>query len=255
VTAPATVQPTVQAELALLRGGTAYFLRQLSVTSDAALAAPSALPGWTAAEIVADVAYQARGLTACIEGFDAAIDLSPFDRAARVLFGATLSPVALRHLAYHTAVHLNVALRDVVEAGVHAGAIAVVPGEPIELDQAMQLRTQTLWLRSLDLGGLATLRDAPDVVPRRLIEGLQPWAWRSDVRVIASDSRRPHEVLVTIGPDGAAHDVRGSLARLGRWAAGRAPGAFEIAAPPRAADIAPTTLALRSSPTNGFAAA
>jgi len=127
--------PEAPAEtLALMRLGTAYFARLLNALPDAALVPRGA------ARVVAQIALQARETSWGIEG-DSDEDDSAAAYLADIDTCSTLPPRALRHLFDHTAIHLNVVLRD-------------LPGARWDADMRAraEARARSIWLGALALG-------------------------------------------------------------------------------------------------------
>ena len=151
--------------LALARSGTAYFARKLNELSDAALYAPSAVPGWTRAHVICAVAYQARALARQAEAATAGAPIPPMqegDWAALedLDLGATLPPRGLRHLFEHSAVHLDVVWRDLPGPAWDLPAPDAA-GQPRPIRDAAMTRARALWRGALDLGNGARIRDLP----------------------------------------------------------------------------------------------
>jgi maleylpyruvate isomerase len=187
----------------------------------------------------------------CLEGLQDAVDTSPASRAERIVFGATLSRAALRHLTHHSAVHLNVVWRDVLPQLPPGARVDLLTGEPTTLPEVVRTRTQTLWLRALDLHPHATLREAPPEVCARLVDSVRSWAAHGDLQLIPT----VEAVRLGSGGDGADRTVRGSLPQLGRWAAGRLPELSRWRAPGFPEDVAPAEVAASGRRENRFAGA
>ena len=62
-----TAARVLEAELATVRQGTAFFGRNLDELSDAELDGDSLLPGWTRRHVVAHIGYNARAISRLIE--------------------------------------------------------------------------------------------------------------------------------------------------------------------------------------------
>lgn len=146
------------ADLALARRGAAYFARRLNAQSDADLQRASARPGWSRQRVAADVALQARAIAQAIATVQGAQgeEHAETDRAALDL-AQTLPPRALRHLAAHAAIHLDVAWRDMDDADWEA-ALPLQPPTPARATPRLQ--AIALWRGALALGG--RLRDVPE---------------------------------------------------------------------------------------------
>ena len=150
--------------LGLARRGTAYFARVLNWVEDDALYAPSGVPGWTRAHVVVDVAYHARALCrqldAAAPGEVAAMYESDAARLEEIELGGVLPPRALRHLADHAAIHLDVTWRDlpgrlwVADAPDSTRRMRPLSATPAE-------HAALLWFGALDLAHGARPRDLP----------------------------------------------------------------------------------------------
>lgn len=147
--------------LSLARRGTAYFARKLNELSDADLAALSARPGWSRQRVAAAVALQAREFAQAIED---ANGLDSDDRAETgpeaLDLAETLPPRALRFLAAHADIHLNVVWRDLSDAA-WDGAVAL-PRGTVPARETARLRAETVWAGALALGNGGRLRDVPE---------------------------------------------------------------------------------------------
>lgn len=210
-------------DLGLARLGTAYFARLLNDLADADLAGPSLVPGWTRAHVVAQVGYQARGLTRLTEwaasGRPQPMHASREVRLAEVEEGSTLPARALRGLFRHAAVHLDVEWRDLPGPAWDA-ALTLPGGRGITARDTAWLRAREVWLRAIDLDCGGSFLDMPAAVIDRLIaEALTAWPGPPPA-VRASD--RPAG-----STSGAA--VIGRAADLARWLTGR--GARRLSAP------------------------
>ena len=111
-----TTDPGLQDALLQARRGTAFFARKLNELTDAQLDGDSLLPGWSRRHLAAHIGYNARAIARLIEwaatGVETPMYSSPTARNQEIDFGATLSPIALRNLVDHAAIHLNVEWRD-----------------------------------------------------------------------------------------------------------------------------------------------
>ena len=151
-------------ELLLARRGTAYFARKLNELTDRDLDAPSLVPGWTRRHLVAHVGYHARALARLVDwgrtGIETPMYASPVERDAEIALGATLPAQALRHLFTHSAVHLNVAWRDLMDPHWDTG-VRTLEGSAIRLRELPMLRAREIWHRALALENGGVARDIP----------------------------------------------------------------------------------------------
>jgi maleylpyruvate isomerase len=219
-----TTDPELLAALLQARRGTAFFARKLNELSDAELDGGSLLPGWTRRHLTAHVGYNARAIARLIEwaatGVETPMYSSPEARNHEIDFGATLSPIALRHLFDHSAVHLNVEWRDLPEDAWHH-KVKTAQGRIVPAEETVWMRTREVWMHAVDLNNGATFSDIPAPVLERLLEDITG-AWKTRgtdagllVKVTGADA--------TFGDTDAADPtvVTGALAGVVQWAAGR----------------------------------
>ena len=176
-----TTDPRLQEELLQARRGTAFFARKLNELSDAELDGVSLLPGWTRRHVVAHVRYNARAIARLIEwaatGVETPMYSSPEARNHEIEFGATLSPIALRHLFDHSAVHLNVEWRDLpAQAWQHT--VKTAQGRTVPATETVWMRTREVWIHAIDLDNGATFTDIPEPVLERLLKDITG-AWHT----------------------------------------------------------------------------
>jgi maleylpyruvate isomerase len=219
-----TTDPRLQEQLLQARRGTAFFARKLNELTDAKLDGGSLLPGWTRRHLVVHVGYNARAIARLIEwaatGVETPMYSSPEARNHEIEFGATLSPIALRHLFDHSAVHLNVEWRDLPADAWHH-KVKTAQGRIVSAEETVWMRTREVWMHAVDLNNGATFSDIPAPALERLLEDITG-AWKTRgtdagllVKVTGADS--------TFGDTDAADPtvVTGALAGVVQWAAGR----------------------------------
>ena len=147
-------------ELAWARFGTAYFARKLNEMDDAALWSPSARAGWSRRRIIASVALQARAMAQAIGAATGGGTEEYADTGAGALdLAETLPARALRNLAAHADIHLNVVWRDLADAGWDQPLEGVNGAATCR--QTAMLRARTLWESAVELANGGRLRDAP----------------------------------------------------------------------------------------------
>lgn len=214
--------PAVLADLAAVRLGEAAFRRELSRVDDAGFDAPTLLPGWTRRHLVAHVGYNARALSRLVVWADTGVETPMYAsaqaRAAEIELGATLRPQALRSLAEHAAIELDVRWRDLPD---HRWAVLVrtAQGRELPASQTLWLRQREVWLHAVDLGAGLRVRDLPvDFLERLLPDVLGAWVGRGEaagLRLVSGES--------SWGADGddVGAVVSGSLPDLVAWATGR----------------------------------
>jgi maleylpyruvate isomerase len=165
--------PALAAELLLARRGQSFFARKVNELSDAQLREPSATAGWTRAHVIARVSLDAREIARAIEELRAGSDeprIAAVDEHA-VGFTATLPAEALRNLAAHTAVHLNVEWRDLPEDG-WTRSVGLSSGGRITAADTVRRRAQELWSRAIDLDNGARIYDVPPEIRSDLLPHL-----------------------------------------------------------------------------------
>jgi maleylpyruvate isomerase len=145
---------------------------------------------------------------------------SPEARKHEIEFGATLSPIALRHLFDHSAVHLNVEWRDLPGDAWHH-KVKTAQGRVVPAEETVWMRTREVWMHSVDLDNGATFNDIPAPVLERLLEDITG-AWKTRgtdtallINVTGTD--------LAYGDTSAADPtvVTGPLPAIVAWAAGR----------------------------------
>lgn len=212
--------PAAPAEtLGWARTGTAYFARLLNDLPDAALDAPSLVPGWSRRHIVAQVGYQARALTRLTEWAASGVPTPMYEseaaRLADVEDGATLPSRALRGLFRHAAVHLDVEWRD-LEAEAWDAALALPEGGTVTARDTAWMRAREVWLRAVDLGSGGSFLDMPPALVDWLIEDARA-SWAGPALTAELTDRSAALCFGGIG--GTA--VSGRAADVARWLTGR----------------------------------
>jgi maleylpyruvate isomerase len=222
-----TSDPRLQEQLLQARRGTAFFARKLNELSDAELDGASLLPGWTRRHITAHIGYNARAIARLIEwaatGVETPMYASTADRDHEIDFGATLPPIALRHLFDHSAVHLNVEWRDLAAEAWHH-TVRTIQGREVPATETVWMRTREVWVHAVDLANGATFADIPAPVLERLLKDITG-AWHTrgtdkglvvkvtDQNLTFGDTTSDSPTVVT-----------GPLAAVAEWATGRGNG-------------------------------
>jgi maleylpyruvate isomerase len=219
-----TTDPELLAALLQARRGTAFFARKLNELSDAELDGPSLLPGWTRRHITAHIGYNARAIARLVEwaatGVETPMYASTQVRDHEIEFGATLSPIALRNLFDHSAVHLNVEWRDLpAEAWHHK--VKTAQGRIVPAEETVWMRTREVWMHAVDLANGASFADIPAPVLERLLADITG-AWHTrgtDKDLVVKVTDRG----LTSGDTASetATVVTGPLAAVVEWASGR----------------------------------
>ncbi|KQR63700.1 maleylpyruvate isomerase [Arthrobacter sp. Leaf337] len=227
-----TTDPVLLEGLLQARRGTAFFARKLNELTDADLNGDSLLPGWTRRHVTAHIGYNARAIARLIEwaatGVETPMYASTSVRDHEINFGATLPPIALRHLFDHSAVHLNVEWRDLpAEAWHHK--VKTAQGRIVPAEETVWMRTREVWVHAVDLDNGASFRDIPEPVLERLLKDITgAWHTRGTdtgllIRVTGTD--------LTCGDTSAENPtlITGPLAAITQWATGRGTHDVEVA--------------------------
>ena len=229
-----TTDPRLQEELLQARRGTAFFARKLNELTDAELDGGTRLPGWTRRHVVAHVGYNARAIARLVEwaatGVETPMYPSPEARGKEINFGATLSPIALRNLFDHSAVHLSVEWRDLPDADWN-NEVRTAQGRTVPASETVWMRTREVWMHAVDLANGATFADIPAAVLERLLRDITgAWHTRGTdagllIKVTDTD--------LTFGDDSAGNPttITGPLAAVVEWAAGRGATGVTAAGP------------------------
>lgn len=221
-----TTDPDLLGALLQARRGTAFFARKLNELGDAELDGESLLPGWTRRHITAHIGYNARAIARLVEwaatGVETPMYPSTEVRDHEIGFGATLSPIALRHLFDHSAVHLNVEWRDLPEDAWHR-TVRTIQGREVPATETVWMRTREVWIHAVDLDNGASFQDIPEPVLRRLLADITG-AWKnrgSDAGLVVKVTGQDPEPV--FGGTSAASPtiVSGTLPAVVEWAAGR----------------------------------
>lgn len=219
-----TTDPVLLDGLLQARRGTAFFARKLNELSDADLDGDSLLPGWSRRHVVAHVGYNARAIARLVEWAATGVETPMYPsveiRNHEIDFGATLSPIALRNLFDHSAVHLNVEWRDLPADNWHH-KVKTVQGRTVPAEETVWMRTREVWVHAVDLDNGATFRDIPEPVLARLLKDITgAWHTRGTDKDLAV---KVDGTGLSFGDTTAASPtvVTGSLAAVARWATGR----------------------------------
>lgn len=131
--------------LHLMRQATANFLRLLSSLDDDALQEPSEIPTWRRSHLVAYLGVQARRLAETAESLRSEeFPLHDLEvPTAEIDIHATLPRIALHNFFRHSAVHLDVELRDLPHAKWNAALF--VTENPITVSSLVWWRAEELW--------------------------------------------------------------------------------------------------------------
>jgi len=172
--------------LAWAEGGTRLFLDELSRVGDDRFAAPTSLPGWSTAHLVAHVHFNAQALRRLVSwaatGVESPMYSSPEQRAKEIEEGALLAPAELRDLVAGSASALSEDLAALSDRAWDA-VVVTAQGRTIPASQIPWLRAREVMVHAVDLGAGLTFADLPadftaellaDVVRKRAAGGEGP---------------------------------------------------------------------------------
>jgi maleylpyruvate isomerase len=208
--------------------GTELLTRAVDALPDDALRAPSALPGWSRAHVVAHVARNAEALirlaTWARTGVETPMYPSREHRAAEIESSAQAPVDVLRAELVTTAEELDAALAALDDTTWRAEVRSAL-GRPIPAAEIPWMRVREVWLHAVDLDAGVSVADvAPDVVDTLLDDstGTLSRAEGCPSAVLVPTDR---ERTWTLGP-AADHpvQVRGEAAQVLGWLVGRTAG-------------------------------
>ncbi|GHH82289.1 maleylpyruvate isomerase [Streptomyces sulfonofaciens] len=209
------------------REGTARFEAAVAALGDADLAAPSALPGWSRAHVVAHLARNADALANLLDwartGIENPMYHAPGQRERDIEASARQEPESLRadlaaadlRLATATASHPAVAWQARVRSAL---------GRSIPASEVPWLRTREVWVHLVDLDAGVSFDALPADLVRALLDDITQTVSRRggapDLVLEATDDPGPVWTIADGSAPGARR-VSGRAADLLRWAAGR----------------------------------
>jgi maleylpyruvate isomerase len=219
--------PDLAARLLLMRRGQAFWARKLNELRDDEFDAPSLLPGWSRRHVVAHVGFNARAIARLVEwaatGVERPMYASSTQRAEEIEFGATLPVEALRNLAAHAAVHLNVEWRDLpVEAW--ENEVRTAQGRLVPVSETVWMRTREVWIHAVDLANGARVDDFPvGVIDELLADLIRTWRRKradGDLDIVLEPHDRAARYRI-LGGEADVLVVRGNAVDLVAWGIGR----------------------------------
>lgn len=214
--------------VALLPDAENRLLRTVDAVPAGAWSAPSLLPGWTRAHVVAHLALNAEALTGVLRGVVA-------DEAVPMYRSPEARDADIETLAATTVEEGPTELRERLMAGstAFADALAAVPpdraattfertpgGRRSEAWQVVGMRLREVEVHHVDLGLVRTHGDWPLAFAVHLVDTMTARAGAGGpFRVHATDAGRTWDVGGVAGPL-----VSGTAADLGWWLTGRGTG-------------------------------
>lgn len=205
--------------------GTELITRAVDALSDDALRAPSALPGWSRAHVVAHVARNAEALTRLATwartGVETPMYPSRERRAAEIESSAQAPVDVLRAELTSTAADLDAAL-GALDATTWRAEVRSALGRPIPAAEIPWMRVREVWLHAVDLDAGVFVADlAPGVVDSLLDDstGTLSAAEGCPAAVLAPTDRDRTWTLGRASDDPV--QVRGEAAQVLGWLVGR----------------------------------
>jgi maleylpyruvate isomerase len=216
-----------------MRAGTEHVLAEVARLSDAELAAPSALPDWSRAHVVAHLARNAEALLRLVAwartGVETPMYPSRDARAADIAASAAHPPQRLRAELAATAADLDAAFAALTPEQ-WQGQVRSALGRPLPAAQVPWMRIREVWLHAVDLGAGAAVADAPDGVVDLLLDEVTATLSAADGCPSATLVPTDRDRRWRLGDNGSAPVVAAPAATLVGWLTGRTalPGTPEL---------------------------
>ncbi|WP_192796722.1 maleylpyruvate isomerase family mycothiol-dependent enzyme [Serinicoccus kebangsaanensis] len=217
--------PSRGVSLAWVTGGTRLWEATLAALEDPALAAPSALPGWSRSHVVAHVALNAEALlnllTWARTGVETPMYASPEARDADIEELAASDAQLVRARSERAASELDDAFAALGEQDWEA-RVRVRQGTEIPASVVPWLRVREVYLHALDLDGAATDEDLPRDVASALVEDASRQRSRDETHPSLVLREQAGDACWEIGRPGPdAPVVVGDVRALAAWVTGR----------------------------------
>lgn len=194
----------------------------LDAASHADLAAPSFLPGWTGADVVAHVACNADALGRLLvwgrTGVVTPMYASAQARDEEIAAVSDLPHDALRTRMATSAVRLADSLAA-IDGPVWEARVRSARGRELPVREVPWMRTREVWLHALDLAEDLSLQDLPETLRDELFDDVvDSYVERAATpKVELSCSGR----TLTLGTDGLPQQVSGDRDEVLQWLTGR----------------------------------
>jgi maleylpyruvate isomerase len=214
----------VSVTLPWMGAGTELLVRAVDALPDDAFWAPSALPGWSRAHVVAHLARNAEALTRLATwartGIETPMYASSEQRTAEIESSAQASADKLRSELVSTAGDFDAALAalddETWQAQVRSALGRAIPGTEVPW-----MRVREVWLHAVDLDAGITVADLPPAVIDALLDEVTVTLSARDgcpaARLAPSD--RDRSWSLGSGPD--TLELRGDAACVLGWLVGR----------------------------------
>lgn len=228
----------VDRTLPWMGAGTEYLLQTVHSLPDDALAAPSALPGWTRAHVVGHLSRNAEALTRLATwartGVETPMYADAEQRAKDIESSAHGSVETLRAELGTTAADLDSAFAALDADGWRAEVRSAL-GRTIPATEVPWMRVREVWLHAVDLDAGATVADFPEGVVDTLLDDVTVALSGKDGCPAAFLAPTDREQTWTLGVGGGP-EIRGAAADVVAWLTGRSDGAGlagDLPTPPR----------------------
>ena len=214
----------VSVTLPWMREGSQLFERLVDGITDDALRAPSALPDWSRAHVVAHVARNAEALTRLATwartGVETPMYASREQRAAEIESSAQKPAATLRSELVSTAVELEAALAK-LDADALQAQVRSALGRAIPAAEVPWMRVREVWMHAVDLDAGVTVADIrPGVVDALLDDAAAMLSTKPDcpaARLAPTDRDRTW----MLGGQEDAVELCGPAADVLGWLVGR----------------------------------
>jgi len=209
----------IDIQLADARAATTFVSGLLQEMNDTDFDGDSLLPGWTRRHVVAHLAQNGLAVGRLVSWAATGVETPMYEsrevRDREIDVTAQLAPDVLRALFHDTAAALDAAWLALPASGwsvaVRAGQGRIVPASA-----TFWMRIRELWVHGVDLNVGAGFEAVPEPKLRHILDDVVA-SWQTPVFRLDVDA--PHSM--SLGDDGAASVVSGSLADLTGWATGR----------------------------------
>ena len=209
------------------RTGTDFFLQHLDRLSDADLARPSLLPGWSRAHVAGHLARNADALRRLVTWAQTGIETPMYRDAAQrrdeIEQSVRLAPPQLRDDIRAAAQRLDEAL-SALDDEQWTAQVRSAKGRLIPATEIPWMRVREVWLHAIDLDAGASLHDLPpDVTDCLLDDVVGSFTGRDGMpALVLRPTDRDRIWEVTAG--GRPTEVRGPAAAVLGWLVGRSDG-------------------------------
>jgi maleylpyruvate isomerase len=214
----------VSVTLPWMGAGTEFLVRAVDALPDDAFRAPSGLPGWSRAHLIAHLARNAEALTRLATwartGIETPMYASSDQRAAEIESSAQAPVEKLRSELVSTAGDLDAALAA-LDDDTWQGQVRSALGRAIPATEVPWMRVREVWLHAVDLDAGITVADLPPAVVDALLDEVTVTLSARDgcpnARLAPSDRDRRW----ALGAGSDPIELRGDAAGVLGWLVGR----------------------------------